>query len=52
MPEPIIVPTTIAALIHRPSIRVRGSGEAIVEISVMSGGFASPGRLGNCGRAT
>jgi hypothetical protein len=49
MPDPTIVPTTIAALIHLPSIRDAGSGwvSMLMLWSVMRVRFAPPGRVGN-----
>jgi hypothetical protein len=49
MPEPIIVPTTIAALIHLPSIRDAGSGCVSMGTtsSDIAQGFAPRRGLGN-----
>src|SRR5690349_10266509 len=51
MPEPTIEPTTIATLIHLPSIRDAGSGEASTTAisSVIAAPVAGRGRSGNLG---
>src|SRR5579859_5810013 len=49
MPDPIIVPMTIAALIHLPSIREEGSGCVSMGTTwlVIVAGFAFPAGVGN-----